>query len=225
MRALVVFFVVFGFPGLALISGFQSAPGEVFAGDRVTNAAVGSALLAFALYLMRMAWKKATLTVAAHENGLSWHENGRTRVVPWTEIESMRDSHVQRTVVGAEVARTNVYRLRLRSGRELVATSMLTDVHALGEQVASALERRLPDLRDALAKGRAIAFGETTLDAKGIVHAERAVPWTQIASTEVVGGAIEITPHDGAPVSIDWASTPNARLLLALIRENIPAAR
>jgi hypothetical protein len=221
VRPVMIFFLIFGAPGLALISGVQSAKGEVFAGDRAVNVALGAALLAFALSLAVLAFRKSTLSVAVHENGFVWHEKGRTRIVPWTDVVSLRDSHVQRTVAGAEIARTNVYRLRLATGRELVATSMLADVAAFGAHVAQVLERRLPELRDALDKNRSVLFGETALDGEGILHGKRRIPWASITSIGVENGEVVIESRDGAPLTLEWSSLPNARLLLTLVSERV----
>src|SRR5262245_23757795 len=125
VRPLVVFFAFFGLPGIALVSGFQSAPGEVFAGDRLTNGAIGAALLGFALLAAVTAARKATLRVMVHEAGLRWVENGKTRDVFWEDIASITGTHKSRRVAGNEVARTDVYRLTLDDGRALVMTNML----------------------------------------------------------------------------------------------------
>ena len=81
-RSIALFGLVFGLPGVGLVSGFQSAPGELFSGDRVTNSAIGVLLLVAAIAFSVLALRKATLAVAVHANGLRWRERGRTEEIP-----------------------------------------------------------------------------------------------------------------------------------------------
>jgi hypothetical protein len=217
VRPLIVFFGIMGLPGIALLCGFQSAPGQVFAGDRSTNVLIGGAMLAFAVYCSRLVLGKGTLSIAVHENGFVWREKGERIVVPWTELVSIRGRHVRRLVVGAEVARTTVHRIRIANGRELVATSMLEDVDELAAKLEEILERRLPELRDALGKDRPVGFGPHTIDRAGMEHAGRRVPWSSIASIEVEKGVVVISAPER--IEVEWSSIPNARLFLLLASE------
>jgi hypothetical protein len=212
-----VFFVIFGLPGIALVSGFQSAPGQVFAGDRFTNGLMGVGCLAFALYCARLALRKGTLSIALHENGFVWREKGERIVVPWAELVSIRGRHVQRLVASAPVARTTVHRIRIANGRELVATSMLADVDDFAAAVEEVIERKLPELRDALAKDRPVGFGPVSIDREGLEHAGRRFPWPSIASITVENGVVVIAA--GERIEVEWSSIANARLFLMLASE------
>lgn len=217
VRPVLLFFVILGVPGIALLTGFQSAPGQVFAGDRFTNALMGGACLAFAAYCVRLVVRKGTLSVAVHENGFVWREKGERIVVPWADVVSIRGRHVRRLVVGAEVARSAAHRIRIANGRELVATSMLDDVDEFAAQVDEVIERRLPELRDALAKDRPVGFGPLSIDREGITHAGRTIPWSSIATIGVEKGVVVIAAAER--IEIEWSSIPNGRLFLSLASE------
>src|SRR5262249_5210895 len=144
---------------LALLTGFQSAPGEVFAGDRTTNACIGAALLAFAVFASVLVFRKSTLAVHVHANGFVWVERGISRRFLWREVVGIRSAHVSRRVQGVEAARSHVHRIILESGAELVATHMLEDVNELAARIERALEERLPTMRSKLAAGEIVSFG------------------------------------------------------------------
>jgi len=223
VRPVIVFFVIFVGPGLLLISGFQSGRGQVFAGDRLTNGFLGGALAAFGVYLAVLAYRKGSLSVTVHDGGFVWRENGQTLTVRWNEVASLRDSHVKRSVAGMPIAETNVYRVRLASGRELVATNMLDEVDRFGDAVVEALARRLPEMRDTLAEGRTVRFGDVAVDGEGISYGERRVVWSALASVTVEEGELTLATNDGPPVVLEWSSVPNARLLVALISDRASA--
>jgi hypothetical protein len=215
VRPIAIFFVIFGLPGIALMSGFQSAPGQVFAGDRLTNGAIGSALVAFAVYASILALRKATLSVTVHENGLAWVENAKTRNVFWEDIASITGAHRSRRVAGEEIARTDVHRLTLDDGRVLVMTNMLADVGSLAERVERALMARiLPRDRDALADGKSVAFGPITMMKDKIELGPKSVALP--ARVVVENGVIWIGEGD-ARIDVEWSKVPNARVLLALL--------
>lgn len=135
VRPILIVFMVFGLPGIALLTGFQSAPGQVFAGDRWTNGAIGVVLVAIAAVVIRQVAFKSTLAIALHENGLAWTERGLTRKILWDEIADIVANRTERTASGVTVARTDVYRLRLTDGTERAMTHMLGDVVELGTRV------------------------------------------------------------------------------------------
>ena len=215
VRPLVIFFVIFGLPGIALLSGFQSARGQVFAGDRMTNGAIGAALLVFAVYASVLALRKATLAVTVHENGLRWTEGGKTSVVFWEDIESITGAHTSRRVGDVKVALSHVHRLALDDGRVLVMTNMLADVSALAERVErSIMARLLPRERDELEAGNAVVFGPVTVTKDAISLGAASVP--RPARVVVDDGVIHVGDGD-ARFQVEWSKVPNASVLLALV--------
>ncbi|CAN5554291.1 hypothetical protein BH09MYX1_BH09MYX1_40540 [soil metagenome] len=134
--------LLLGVPGICLVSGVQSAPGQVFAGDASVNVPIGAALLVFAGVVIRMFLRKATLAIALHSNGLKWTERGLTRVIPWSDIATIDETHTTRTASGVTVARTRVYRIGLTDGTECVVTSMLAGVSELGTRIQKELAAR-----------------------------------------------------------------------------------
>lgn len=215
VKAIVIFLVIFAAPGIAMMSGFQSAPGQVFAGDRLTNGAIGAVLLGFAAYASFFALRKATLSVTVHENGLRWIERGAARNVFWEDIASITGAHTSRRVAGEEIARTNVHHLTLDDGRVLVMTNMLADVASLAERVERTLMARLlPRGRVELAAGKRVTFGPVTLTKDAIESGTKVVPLP--ARVVVEDGMIEIGEGD-TRIDVEWAKVPNARVLLALL--------
>jgi hypothetical protein len=217
IRPVAVLFAIFGLPGLALVTGFQSAPGQVFAGDRTTNAALGAVFLAGALAACYAAVRKATLSVAVHENGLRWREAGKVRAVRWEEIESITGSHTTRTVAGQEVATSHVHRLKLQDGDELVMTHMLEHVEALAARAVRALDARVvPAARRQLAEGHPVAFGPVTLHPDGsvVVLGRTLKPPLEI---RVEAGTVHFSGPGGEHAEIAWSQVPNAPSLVALL--------
>ena len=219
MRSVAIIVAVFGAPGAALLTGFQSARGQVFAGDRATNAAIGAALSAFALWCVVQIVKKSSLSVVVHANGLRWREGGRERSIPWSEIEHIRTSRVKRLVSNVEVARTTVGRITLEDGREYVATNMLGDVGELLERVErEVVARRLPRESELLERGEARAFGPITVGPRGIALGARTVGWPDVERVEISDGTLIVRARKGPAIEVEWSALPNARVLVAIVR-------
>lgn len=127
--------LVFGLPGIGLVTGFQSAPGEVFSGDRVTNSVLGIALLGIAVAATVLFLRKATLRVELHANGLRWHERGRSRDIRWEDVAEVKAVETRRSAQGIHVTTTKVYRIVLADGTVYVATNMLAGIDALGKRL------------------------------------------------------------------------------------------
>jgi hypothetical protein len=222
IRPVALLLAVFGLPGLALVTGFQSAPGQVFAGDRATNAALGAVLLVAALGTCYAAVRKATLSVAVHENGLRWREAGRVRTVRWEEIVSITGSHTSRLVAGHEVATTHVHRLKLEDGHELVMTNLLERVNTLAARVVRALDARIvPAARRELADGRPVTFGPVTLDPDGTVTVLERVLLPPVR-IRVEAGTCHFSGPDGECAEVAWSQVPNAPSLVALLELEAP---
>lgn len=220
VQPIILILVVFGLPGVALLTGVRSEPGQVFAGDRATNAALGAAFLAGAIACVIGLVRKSTLSVAVHEGGLYWTERGLRRKVSWTDIVGVRARLVSRLVQGVEVSRSQVFRLQLEDGRELVATHMLNDVVALVEHVERKLEARLlPAMRRALEAGETVTFGPIRLTSDGLAVSDHVVEWSQLAVVEVDDGTIFVRLKDGRAREVESSKVTNARLLLALVEE------
>lgn len=218
VRQLAIVWAIFGLPAIALVTGFQSAPGEVFAGDRTTNTLVGGGLLAIALWASVALVRKAAMRVELHTGGLRWRERGLTRDIAWEEIAELRGVHTARTVAGAEVARTSVYRLVLEGGTEYVMTNMLSDLGALAARIEAELaRRRLPLLRARLERGERVAFGPVALGPDGVTSGDRTIAWAALAGVDVEGGVVRV--HGPILIEVRWSAVPNAALLLALLEE------
>jgi hypothetical protein len=146
VRAIALFGTIFGLPGLALLSGLQSAPGQMFAGDRWLNGAIGLVLLGFSAVVTRMVLAKARLVVVLYSGGLQWRERGITRTIFWDEIASLEGRHTVRTLASVPIVRTRteVYRIVLVDGAERIATSMLSDVDQLHARIRHELDARNP---------------------------------------------------------------------------------
>lgn len=225
VRSVAIIVAVFGAPGVALLTGFQSARGQVFAGDRATNAAIGAALSAFALWCVVQIVKKSSLAVVVHANGLRWREGGRERSIPWSEIEHVRTSRVKRLVSNVEVARTTVGRITLEDGREYVATNLLADVGELLDRVEREVALlRLPRESELLERGEARAFGPITVGPRGIELGARTVGWSELERLEISDGKLVVRAREGAALEVDWSALPNARLLVALVRARAASA-
>ena len=212
IRPIAVIFAIFGLPGIALASGFQSAPGEVFAGDRMTNGTIGATLIAFAAVVAVMAVRKATLRVTVHDNGLRWVEKGKTRDVFWEDIVSITGSH-RRGGVTNESA--HVYRLVLHDGQELVMTNLLSEVLALAERVERELVAHLlPRATDDLAAGRPVQFGPLTVTKDSVRLGDRTLP---LPSRIVIEDGTISIGEGAARLDVEWKKVPNAWVLLALL--------
>lgn len=208
------------------MSGVQSQPGEVFAGDRGTNGAIGVLLLAGAAAAIVTIARKATLSVTVHANGLVWREGRSSRSFRWEEIAQLRTARTRRLVASAEIARTAVHDIVLEDGRVYVATNMLGDVDALIDRIERALRDRLrPRSRLALERGETLVFGPLTLDARGVALGERSIAWSEIESVEVESGVLVVRPREGRSLDVEWSKIPNARLVLELVDGRREAGR
>jgi hypothetical protein len=219
VRPIVALLAVFGAPGVALLTGFQSERGQVFAGDRATNTILGVVFVGAALAFCVAVLRKATLSVAVHAGGFVWSEGGARRTVLWHEIAGIRAGHVVRRAAGREV-RSHRYMIVLESGRELLATHLLTDAQLLAARVERELEERLlPSLRARREAGETVTFGPVKLTAQGIATGDGVVTWERLAKVEVEDGDIVVREADGKALRVPWATVMNAKLFLALARE------
>ena len=218
VRAVLLMLLIFGLPGLALVTGFQSARGQIFAGEYTTNAAVGAGLLVLAVVFSGLAIRKSTLSVTLHENGLLWREKGHARAIPWGHITSMTGSHTLRRAVGADIARTDVYQLLLSDGTRLVMSNMLADVASLAARVEHAVDERvLTAARRDLAASRPVSFGPLLVTPEGAELRGRSIASPLRVAVE--GGVISVHGRDGARLEVPWSEIPNPQALLSLLAE------
>jgi hypothetical protein len=224
VRAIVVILVVFGLPGLALLAGFRSAPGQTFAGDRTTNILIGAVLLGITAYTIRALFAKATLRIDEHANGLRWLERGIPRTVLWREIAEIRGASVKRTVLAVEIARTTVVRLRLENGHELVLSNMLAGVELLIARLEREVgERVLSQARATLADNGVSTFGPVALTKEEVRLADpsQAIPWSGLQRVDVANGVISFRGEPSSTIEVEWSKVPNANALLVLVEERL----
>lgn len=221
MRGIVIVTAIFGLPGIALLSGSQSGAGEVFAGDRTTNGALGAALLAFAVFLGVTILRKATLSIAIHADGVRWREARRTRDIHWSEIVEMRGAHTKRMVMNVEVARTNVHRLSLEDGTECLFSDMLAGARVLAERIeAELLARVLPRARARLERGETVVFGPIALTPRGVERGDQVI---ELLETVTVEDGLLLAKGSDTHIEVQWSKIPNARVLLALLEARCQA--
>jgi hypothetical protein len=221
-RPVLVLVAVFGLPGLALVAGFQSGDGQVFAGDRNTSVVLGALLLVVAALAVASVLRKAMLSVAVHEGGFVWLERGLPRTVLWSQVVAVRGSHVSRRVAGVEAARTHVYTFVLEGGRELVATNLLEGVTELAARFERAVAETQPSsIRKRLDAGEAVSFGPLLLTPRGVELVPVAISWTNIKEIEVVEGYIRVRSKDGATLEVEWSKVDNAPIFLQIARERL----
>lgn len=222
VQAILVFGLIFGLPGVALLTGFQSAKGQVFDGERTTNTLLGCVLVAVTFFFIGALLRKATLTIDEHANGLRWIERGIPRNVLWDDIREIHGSHVRRTTMGIEVARTNVHRLTLENGGRLVMTNMLRNSRRLMERVEREVgERVSARTRATLDTGGIASFGPVQLTSREVRLGDGAasIPWCHLRSIDVTDGILRLRGEPGAKLEIEWAKVANGNTLLTLIEE------
>ncbi len=79
-------------------------------------------------------------------------------------------------------------------------------------------ERLYPQAVEKINRGEQVMFDSLSVDAKGL----GGIPWAELSGVKVKDGMIEVKDKNGkAVISGSYGATPNAHLLIALLKEHL----
>jgi hypothetical protein len=143
----------------------------------------------------------------------------------WADVATVFQKVVKANTLGAWTGTYDRITATRNDGARFSVTNFWDDQDDLRRrinvQVTAAL---LPPMRDALAKGQAVRFGDITLDRDGVTTAIGAARWADVEAFDIVGAFFRITQRGKSRAVAGLSNVPNPSLLYALAKELRAAA-
>jgi hypothetical protein len=203
----------------AVLLNFTFAAVPEWWGPAITVVLMAGLGLALGWYVLHI-WNRE---IILYERGFSYREGSNTVHFFYNEIRGVRLLAERRSYFGGLLQR-NVYRYTVTTaqGETFVITNLYRRAAELGSKLTEHLNRTLePILASRLAKGEAVAFGETLqVSAAGLREGERQLAWEGYGGYRIGGRQLALLDAAGEV----WYSAPlaeieNITLLLDILRE------
>jgi hypothetical protein len=163
--------------------------------------------------------------IILYERGFSYREGSNTVFFLYGEIASIRLRAERMVYFG--VLRRNLYRFTVttRQDERFTITNLYRRAAELGSRLTEQINRVLqPEIARRLAKGEAVAFGDTlTLSANGLHEDGRDLSWAQFGGYQIGGRKLALLDARGEVwYALPLSQVDNITLLLELLRERRP---
>ncbi len=153
---------------------------------------------------------------------------GGLDVYRWDTISTVFQLITSTSYYGVQTPTRYCYTVTRADGRTVRLASGYHGVATFGPHIAQQTARaQLPAVREALAQGQGVVFGDITVTAAGVGARRSTVPWAEIKGAKVVNGRVSISrqgkfmPLTSKPA----AKIPNLPLFLALVEQYRQGAR
>lgn len=169
-------------------------------------------------------WTHRGERAALHEHGLLVERGGKRHTATWDEIATVTEKIEKIHVNGLHIYNRFLYTIEKPGGETFTLSNMVSGVDKIGQEIKEkTFARMYPRAVEALHSGKKLSFGTMLVDASGLEEGGARFRWTQLAGVEVKDGVIEVKDRAGkAVMSRQYGTTPNAHVLLALLKKHLP---
>jgi hypothetical protein len=211
---------------LLIIAGVAMALGGFFSSDSPSGSRFLFLSLGLVYALPGTLWfvstvRKRDLHVRVFPEGFSYTKGGKTELVRWDEVETVRQAitRVQHTFTVRSCT------LQLKDGSKYTFNNALRNVgeliHTTQREVTPRLLSRLNEQYRA---GQVVRFGKLAISEAGISHGRKTLPWDQVGSASVSKGVVTIRKRGRLLkwASIDVAQIPNFFVFAHMVGTRAP---
>ena len=165
-------------------------------------------------------FKNRGAVVKIYENGLTVEKGGKKHLAGWDEIVVVKESVEKIYVNGNYIYDRYGYNIEKTDGENFALSNLISDIERIGRVIKEkTLERLYPNSIAKINNGEQVAFDSLTLDKNGC----GGVPWARLANFNIKDGMIAVKDKSGKSVITGaYGATPNAHLLIALLKDYLP---
>ena len=178
----------------------------------------------FALWQYR---RDSSINVGVYRDGLVYVHSGKTDMVRWDDIDSVKMAVVNVTRSGSRHVYDTVYHYTInpRVGTEIRFSfnkNSIPNIDQLSNTIQHEVTRRqLPKAAETFNNGGTLQFGKLTVDRRGIGNGKETISWTEVEDLKMQNGAITIRKKDKW---LNWSNvtvgqTPNIFVFMALVND------
>jgi hypothetical protein len=158
--------------------------------------------------------------VRIFENGLTVEKGGKKQTALWSEIAVVTEKVEKMYMNNQYIYDRYSYVIEKQDGEKFNLSNLISNIDQIGRALKTkTFEHLYPQMAARIERGEQVAFDSLTVDKNGL----GGVPWSEFSALKLKEGIIEVKDRSGkAIVSGAYGATPNAHLLVALIRERLP---
>ncbi len=158
--------------------------------------------------------------VRIYENGLEVEKRGKRQIALWNEITVVMEKVEKIFVNNQYIYDRYSYEIEKKDGETFQLSNMISNINEIGMRIKEkTFENLYPQIVAKINGGEQVAFDSLTVDKNGL----SGFPWAEFSSVKLKEGVIEVKDRTGkAVISGAYGATPNAHLLIALLREKLP---
>ena len=158
--------------------------------------------------------------VEIYQDGLIAEKGGRRHVARWNEIAALTESIEKMYLKGSYIYDRYLYTIEKTNGETFTLSNMVSDIAGIGGILKTkTLELLLPQAKEKIRRGEKVLFDTLAVDQNGL----SGKLWTELSLLTLKDGSIDIVDKTGKTVFTgSFAATPNAHLLIELLKERIP---
>lgn len=164
-------------------------------------------------------WKNSGGRVELHENGLLVEKGGKQHRAVWDEIAVVKEKVEKIIVNGSHIYDRYLYTIEKNNKETFELSNMVSNIDQIGRAIREkTFERLYPQAVEKISGGGQVMFDSLSVDANGL----GGIPWAELSSVKVKEGIIEIKDKNAkVVVNGSYGATPNAHLLIALLKEHL----
>lgn len=157
--------------------------------------------------------------VAVYENGLTVEKGGKRFIALWSEIATLWEKVEKIYMNGRYIYDRYSYTIEKQNGETFDLSNMISNVDELGRRLKEkTFEHLYPPMTAKIAGGETVLFDSLAVDKNGL----GGIAWAELAGVGLKDGIIEVKDRAGQTVfSGAYGATPNAHLLIALLKERL----
>lgn len=187
--------------------------------NKILFAISGMAALLGGIGCILSFFKNSGGSVELYENGLVAVKGGKKHIALWNEITVVKESIEKMYLRGNYIYDRYLYTIEKQNGETFELSNMVSNIDQIGQVLkAKTLENLYPQAKEKITNGEQFLFDSLSLDKNCL----GGIPWTELSTLKVNDGMIEVIDKNGKSVIKGvYAATPNAHLLVALLKEKL----
>ena len=206
--------------GLAALMAFFFYGEREISFNKILFGFAGVASFAGGVGCLQSLFRNRNVRVRLYENGMVVEKGGKVHSAAWDDIALVRESVEEIYFKGKYVYDRYSYTIEKRDGESFLLSNMVSDIDQVGKTVkAKTLASLYPEAVEKIRTGGQVLFDSLAVDKNGL----GGIPWAELSGVKIERGVIEVKDRSGkAVVSGSYAATPNAHLLVALLKDHLP---
>ena len=179
-------------------------------------------IAAAALWYVVHYWNRE---VVLYERGFTYHEGSRTGQFYYKDITTVRQNIEDLSIGRLRLRTIYTYQMISRFDEQLTINNIYSETRNLINRLDSFIAReRLPELREDLAQGKPIQFGDAfQLTQEGIRYDGKTLVWDDVVNVRVRGGSLIIDSGDSEAWAIESVpAIDNVVIIIGMIKALAP---